>query len=158
MDFCSMWDKHMRRKKSRAVWATEAITNHHKCHPSSQPAHAKGFLPLAAPCQLCDHTAPGKPFLTAANLTGTDQAQFFTPTGPAAEGDTCYFKSSAYENLVGFPWKPVGFPAGSCLLFVSFKPVNSPLVATLPEKLSSRQRAAMTGHSNFNRKYVYAQL
>lgn len=71
----------------------------------SQPAHAEGFLPLAAPIRrlLCDPTAPGKPFLTAANVTGTDQAQFFTPTSPAPKGDTCYFKPSACANLAGFP-------------------------------------------------------
>lgn len=46
MDFCSIWDRQMKKGKSRAVRVTEAITNHHKCHPLKL-ARGKGFLTLA---------------------------------------------------------------------------------------------------------------
>lgn len=73
-------------------------------YPLSASTCYKRFLPLAASTRrlLCDPTAPVQPLLTAASVTRTDQARFFTPTGPAAKGDTRYFKLSACANLAGF--------------------------------------------------------
>lgn len=56
MDFCSIWNKHTRRRMSRAVWA---ITNPHKCHPPSQPAMPRGFCLLLLPPEGCS-VIPGK--------------------------------------------------------------------------------------------------
>lgn len=157
MDFCSIWNRHMKKRKTRAVWAAEAITN---AILFLSWHMIQVFWHLLLPSEGCSvtWTAPVKPFLTTDNVTKTGQAQFFTSIVPTVKGDTCYFKSSNWEdpsdNQWDSPQDPARFPHNS-----PGGLVNSPPGATVPKETKQQTTSSHESPWGFQWEMdVYTQL
>lgn len=154
MDFRSIWNRHIKKIKPRTVQSTDAITNHHKCHPLLSQHAVRGFSRLLLPSDGCS----GILLLQLNHSYLPPVSQELTRNNFSHQ--LLEVRDVTLNKVPVKTWHQVITSEAPNRILLCFLPTHlvawwtAHLKLRFPKKQKSREQAATTHHGNFGGKYT----